>query len=118
MSDHIETVIAKWIEDSGYDDMGMEPGELLAALKDARIELVELPEPYPDETIHPYWTVDDVSGRQVVRVTDSDTEGAWVSIDFTARCRTVDVDTARALGAAFFAAADAAVGARITVEEA
>lgn len=101
-----------------------EARNILGALKAARIALVELPEPYPDETIHPYWTVNDVNGPQVVGVTDSDaeSEAEWVYIEFTARSRTVDAQTARALGAAFFAAADAAdpaaVGARITVEEA
>ena len=41
MNDRIETVIAGWIEDNGYDDMGMEPAELLAALKAARIAVVD-----------------------------------------------------------------------------
>lgn len=44
MSDRIETVIAGWIDGYGYDDMGMEPAELLAALKAARIAVVEVPE--------------------------------------------------------------------------
>lgn len=73
------------------------------------IAIVELPEPYPDETVHPYWSIDDVNGPQVIGVTDSDdtSESDWVSIEFTARWRTVDVSTARALAAALLAAAEA-----------
>jgi hypothetical protein len=65
---------------------------------------VELPEPYPDTTDYPYWATDDVNGSQIVGVE----EPGLVSIQFSARWRTVDVATARALGAAFLAAAAAA----------
>ena len=79
-------------------------------LKNAGLELVELPKPYPDDTVHPYWSVNDINGPQVIAVTDGDgsVQEDWVSIQFTARNRTVDAETARQLGLAFLAAANAA----------
>jgi hypothetical protein len=85
-----------------------------AMLTEAGCAVVELPEPYPDDTVHPYWAVNDINGPQVVAVTDSDgsvPDENWVSIQFTARNRTVDTQTAIALGAALLAAAAAAARA-------
>lgn len=105
----------RWVSsDAIAEILNDEARNILAALKAARIAVVELPEPYPDETIHPYWAVDDSNGPQMIGVTNSDAGSVdeWVYIEFTARGRTVDVPTARALGAAFFAAADAAEASR------
>ena len=84
---------------------------VLAVLSETHA-VVELPEPVADDTVYPYWSVWDVNGPQVVSVTDSDEAEPhefW-SIQFSARWRTVDVPTAYALGAAFFAAARSAEG--------
>lgn len=72
--------------------------------------IVKLPEPYPDDTVHPYWVTEDTNGPQLVRVTDSDegVEGNWVGIEFSARHRTITRETARELGIALLAAADKA----------
>lgn len=86
------------------------PEHQAEAVAAAGLVVIQLPEPYPDETVHPYWSVEDVNGPQIVGVTESDDESNddWVSIEFTARSRIVDAPTARALGTAFLAAANAA----------
>jgi hypothetical protein len=65
------------------------------------IAIVELPEPYPDETVHQYWAPE--PGQQI-GVADI----GIVRIEATARWRSVDVPTARAHAAALLAAANAA----------
>lgn len=91
-------------------DMSAHQAAVIAALPS--IAIVELPKPEDDDTVHPYWAVEDVSGPQIVRTTDADgsVEGDWVNIEFTARWRTVDRETAQALGVALLAAASAAGG--------
>lgn len=90
-----------------YTDEAEFAAHVVAVIAAAKLAVVELPEPYPDETIYPYWSVEDVNGPQVVGVTESDddSEHEWVSIQFSARWRTVDAPTARALGLALLAAA-------------
>lgn len=41
-SEIFEAVVEKWLEDSGMDDMGLDPNELRTALRDERIAIVEL----------------------------------------------------------------------------
>ncbi|QAU07216.1 hypothetical protein HOV03_gp76 [Gordonia phage Asapag] len=82
---------------------------VIAALSE-HYHLLPKVEPYPDDTVHPYWVATDVDGPQVVKVTDSDDscDENWVGIEFSARWRTVDVATARRLASMFASAADVA----------
>lgn len=125
MSDHIETrmsaaeVLAQhqvstswrathdgWTGCTCDPDVPCDAQHQLAALNAARIAIVELPEPYRDGA-EPEWADGDVwaqpgSGRVRIYVQDSRFEAG----------------EAREFAADILAAADAAVGARITVEEA
>lgn len=117
MSDRIETVIAEAIRKhvvvAGDDPMLDVATDVLAALKAARIECVELPSPTygPDGEGQFGWK----PAVSSVTATPND-DGSW-SIwdeDFD-----MTPDDARELGAALLAAAEVAdAGARITVEEA
>lgn len=93
-----------------YDDVTGHDRHVEDMMAAANLVTVALPEPDEDDTVRPYWSVTDIDGPQVVAVADSDgsVQEDWVSIQFTARYRTVDVQTARAIGLAFLAAADAA----------
>ncbi|MDM2446235.1 hypothetical protein PP556_14570 [Mycobacteroides abscessus] len=62
---------------------------------------VDLPEPYPDDTEFPYWVPE--PGQQI-----SVRGPGVVSIELTARWRSVDPETARATAAALLAAAQTA----------
>lgn len=132
MSDRIETVIAEtaenhepvWAESvdmlvrctcgHGHDIAGYDRDAhnahlstaILAALKAARIAVVELPEPLPsnDPSIAGEWLGGEVMAHR----------NGLVSLDW----HSIKPRAARAYARALLAAAAAAVGARITVEEA
>lgn len=111
MSNHdpaIETVIENALVECGLErrGIGYQVEIVLAALKDARIAVIELPEPSRGGA-EPEWMDGDVwahPGSGKVRCFLEDTR--------------LTADNAQELAAALLAAAAAAVGARITVEEA